>query len=151
MSEAETTPQAPTPSTPFNWKLYIGWIVALILLIYSACSTYSYKKVSDTLAKSSNVYQSAVTVTVPMEVAGKIAYKTIIKTVHDNSVSSTETKVTTTIKSGCTLGLLYSTTNHPGVYLSPDILAFGPGNLQVIGEAFSGGELIGGAGYRLNF
>lgn len=130
---------------------FYGWLVALVLFIYAGFSSYSWKQTTDKLAKSKDVYSSAVTIREPVEVGGKIVYKTTTQTVHDVKTQVIHDKTVTTIKSGCTLGFVYSTRNSPGLYLSPDILPFGPGNVQVIAIGFQNGELVGGLGYRLNF
>lgn len=139
-------PQIPTDKTKFY-----GWLVALVLFFYAGFSSYSWKQTVEKLAKSKDVYSSSVTIREPMEVAGKIVYKTTTQTVHDVKTQVIHDKTVTTIKSGCTLGFVYSTRLSPGLYLSPDILPFGPGNVQVIAMGFQNGELVGGLGYRLNF
>lgn len=132
----ETNP-VPPATVPLKWFL-IAVAVALISLASAGFSTYSWKQEHEKFLKSSETDK------IPMLVGGKIVYRTITKTqtLHDKTV--------TTIKSGCTLGLAISSNGAPSVYLAPDLLGFGPGNIQILGLA-SKDELIGGVGYRLNF
>ncbi len=145
-------PQTPAePVIPTDRTKFYGWIVAIALFIYAGFSSYSWKQTTDKLSKMADAYSSSVTIQEPVEVAGKIVYKTTTQTVHDVKTQVIHDKTVTTIKSGCTLGFAYSTRLSPGLYLSPDVLPFGPGNVQILACGFQNGELIGGVGYRLNF
>lgn len=149
---AEPPQAAPTPeaTVPRKWFI-ISCAVCIVLLILSTFASYSWKQTVDKLSKTADTYSSSVTITEPVEVGGKIVFKTTTQTVHDVKTQVIHDKTVTTIKSGCTLGLAYSTRLTPGLYLSPDLFPFGPGNVQALGLAFSDGQFVLGAGYRLNF
>lgn len=141
----------PTEPVPTDKTKFYGWLVALVLFIYAGFSSYSWKQTVDKLSKSKDTYSSSVTIREPVEVAGNIVYKTTTQTVHDVKTLLVHDKTVTTIKSGCTLGLAYSSRLAPGLYLSPDVFPLGPGNVQLLALGFTNGELVGGVGYRLNF
>lgn len=137
------------PTVPLKYFL-IAVLVAVVALFLASFSSYSLKKTEDKVTMLSATSSSGVTIFKWQDVAGK-AYP-VTEYLSDSSVVSQkqEDKTVTTIKSGCTLGVAMSTKGAPGIYLAPDILAFGPGNVQVLGMA-SKDEVIAGIGYRLNF
>lgn len=121
----------------------VGWLLAGVF-------GYSYKQVSDKMAKTTTDNSSAVSISNPVDVNGHIVYQTIVKHVHDVGTTEVQEKKTTVIKSGCAVGVAMRTNGTTGVYLAPEVLGLGPGNIQVMGLA-SKDELWGGVGYRLNF
>lgn len=159
MSETPGVPQEgqpvvpvnPGPTVPLKWFLIV-LAVAIVGWISAGFSTYSWKQVVDKYSKSTDVSGSTEVDKTPMEVGGKIVYQTVTKTVHDVKTLTVHDKTTTIIKSGCTLGGCFSlSSRQPGAYVVPDLLGFGPGNIQGLGEVFQGGEVVVGVGYRLNF
>jgi hypothetical protein len=135
----------------------IRWIalaVGILGWILSGFFGYSYKQTTDKLTQmqADATHQEAVTISIPVEVAGKLAYKTITKMVHDTQTQTVTVhdKTETTIRSSCTVGAFYSTRGDLGGYVAPDVFGFGPGAFQVL-AAGSKDELIGGLGYRFNF
>jgi len=126
MAEDTSTPIT-IPPTIKKYKVAIG-ISAVIIIILGLLSTffgYQYKKEvkinvavsteNDTLKKQLSTHTSSTTETVPVEVGGKIVYRTIVKYIHDsqenvdathNAAVSTYVKtVTVTKKDFATFGL----------------------------------------------
>jgi hypothetical protein len=126
-------------------------VLALIGWVLSGFFGYSWKQTKDDLLKEKSSHNEAVTISTPVQMPnGKIVYKTITKTIHDTANILIHDKTTTTIKSGCALGVCYSTRGNIGAYLAPDIFGIGPGSIQLMGLA-SRDELVGGVGYCLRF
>ena len=127
-------------------------MVLLVVVLGSLSSYfgYSWKQTTDQLTKELSTHSEGVTIYKWQEVGGKAMPITEIRTVRDTQKIFIHDQSTTTIKSGCSFGAAYSTRGSFGAYLAPDILAFGPGSIQVLGFA-SKDEVIGGVAYRLNF
>lgn len=151
-----TQPNPPEPLTPATpkevekfWIIFLG-VVALIGWVLSGFFGYSWKQVSDAKSQAVTVHSEAMTITQWQEVAGKAYPVTIIKNVKDSGKSETETKVTTTIRSGVSVGGGLSTKQEWTALLDADLIPLGPGNVQVWATANSG-EQVGGLAYRFNF
>jgi hypothetical protein len=125
-----------------KWKRYCLIMLVITVVTLLLCGTYSLKKTTE----SQQSHSAGVTIKEPVEVAGKIVYRTIYQTVTDYI----EKKQTLTIKSGCTLGLAISAAGHKGLWIVPELLPLGPGNVTAM-TLLSVDEQWVGAGYRLNF
>lgn len=139
-------------------KPWWGWAVALLLLCTMGPCSYSLKKETDELKKTSATHSEAVTIREPVEVAGKVVYKETIRSVHDTLNTEDKKKEVTIIKSGFSLGLAYGgAINDPlnksdwALWAVPDLLPLGPGNIQGMGLIGESGHYYIGAGYHLNF
>ena len=144
MDEVIPSPQKSKWLIPLVLILLVGWILAGFF-------GYSYKKVKEESLNSTHTATESVTIHEPVEVAGKIVYRDVVKTnvVHDTV--EVVKKETTIIRSGVSVGVAMSLTGDKAIWAAPDLFPIGPGNLQ--GMAFydlSGKLYIGGA-YRLNF
>ena len=152
------TPVSPTPTSPVPDPIQevkkdvpvLLILLALIGWVLSGFLGYSWKQTKDDLTKEQSSHSAAVTITTPMYVGGKIVYKTETQVVHDQGTTVIHDKTTTTIKSGCALGLCYSSRGSVGAYLAPDVFGIGPGSIQVLALG-SKDELVGGVGYCLRF
>jgi hypothetical protein len=156
MPDPNPSTPPPDPLTPATeadvkkfWLIALG-ILALIGWVLSGFFGYSYKQVSDAKSRAVTVHSEGVTITKWQEIGGKAYPVTIVKTVHDSGTSQTETKVTTTIRSGVSVGVGYSTKLEPTGLIDADLFPLGPGNVQVWATGNTGEQVAGGA-YRFNF
>jgi hypothetical protein len=91
------------------------------------------------------VSSAGTTIIEPMEVGGKVVYRTIYKT-------ETKTKrETVEIRSGVSVGAASTLNGDRAAWASADLFALGPGNVQGMAFYDLRGSLYLGAGYRLNF
>jgi hypothetical protein len=125
-----------------KWKRYCLILLVITVVTLLLCGTYSLKKTTESQQTNAN----GVTIIEPVEVAGQVAYRTIYQT----KTEYIEKKQTLTIKSGCTLGLAMSAAGHKGLWIVPELLPLGPGNVTAM-TLLSVDEQWVGVGYRLNF
>lgn len=121
-----------------NFKKYIPWIIAGIALAFLVWLVPAYKKVTqerDTIQSNYNSLSSSshsVTIIEPVEVAGKVVYKTIYQ--HDTATQSVtqtvtqihEKKVTVEKRNIVSIGVLWDFKDPLPKAATVDVNVFGP-------------------------
>jgi len=136
-------PDAPiSPNTPSNTWKYVAGAVILILVIISSFFGYSYKKVTidlevkdkkiASLQEQIDSHENETTISVPVIIDGKLAYRTETSKTKDTSINrnlntleTTDTKShkeTITKKGGTLLGAGYGTDNSENLLIQSDLL-----------------------------
>ena len=153
--ETPTSPiPTPDPVQPALAEIKKDWPWAVIIIVALVLTNlfcgYSWKQTTDKLTQLQASHSESVTITEPVEVAGKIVYKTTTQTVHDTQTVTVHDKTVTEIKSGVSLGLGFDVNLNPALMADADLLPLGPGNIQGWASG-SKSDQMAGLAYRLNF